>query len=316
MSQNPERESFADALHDAAVAFEAPDTVSLQSAVRRGRQIKRRRAGATAMGGTVALGAAAVLAFTLAAPATGHGPAAVPVAISAANGGARPTEGADASPSPAYVRPTAAPVVRSNEITQSVIEGALEYALPASAQVVSAGGFAPNTNVEVIDVNTDSWYVQDEINLESPGQFGGTSVAVSVAHTAGSDTCATLNAGDADGKGHCSQSTLDGGKLFDESVPEGTIASNSVSEFFEWYSPAGYETDIQLSDATFSDFALTKAQVEEMITNQVFGEIAQALPADPCVGGTFSKPVDPPSPGQSPLQHVRCSANGKLYPSY
>jgi hypothetical protein len=62
--------------------------------------------------------------------------------------------------------------------------------------------------------------------------------------------------------------------------------------------------------------ALTKAQLKSLIAHEVFGKIAAVLPPQACPGGTFSKPVDPPKPGDSPLQHVRCSSDGKLYPTY
>lgn len=306
MSQNREWTSFADALQDAAADFKAPDTARLHDlAVRRGRQIKRRRAGA-AVGGTVALGTAGVLAFTLSV-AAGHGTAA------AVNSGAPPAGAV--SPSPLYTHPAHAPAIRSGEITASVIQDAVEYALPSGAQVVQTGGPTPNTNVEVVDTDTHSWYVQTAVTLKSRGQFG-TEAAVSVAHTASSDTCSNLNQSWGSGAGQCTQSTVDGGQLLDEVVPPGVVSSSGVSEFFEWFSPAGYETDLQLGDTTVDDFALTKTQAEAVLTNQVFGEIAQALPADACVGGSFSAPVDPPSPGQSPLQHVRCSSDGNLYPTY
>lgn len=71
-------------------------------------------------------------------------------------------------------------------------------------------------------------------------------------------------------------------------------------EFFEWFSPAGYGVRLELQDGTLDDFALTKAQAKAMLTGQVFGSIAGALPADACVGGRFSQPVDPPKPGDSP----------------
>jgi hypothetical protein len=308
MSQNPERASFADALHDAAADFAAPDTMRLHDlAVRRGRQIKRRRAGAAAAGGTVALGMAGVLAFALSAT-TNHGAAA------AANSGT-PATGA-VEPSPSYTHPAAPPAIRSGGITSSVIQDALEYALPPGAQVMRTGGPADlNTDAEVVDTNTHSWYVQTEVTLKSRGQLG-TGVAISVAHTASPDTCATLNQGMGGGVGECTQSTLDGGQLLDDVVPPGVESNSGVFEFLEWFSPTGYETDLQLQDTTLDDFALTKAQADAVLTNQVFTAIAQALPPDACVGGTFSNPVDPPSPGQSPLQHVRCSSDGTLYPTF
>jgi hypothetical protein len=84
MSENPEQETFTDALRDAAAVFEAPDTERLLGvAVRRGRQIRRRRAGVAAAGGTVARGTAGVLAFTLSV-AAGHGTAAARAAGSSA----------------------------------------------------------------------------------------------------------------------------------------------------------------------------------------------------------------------------------------
>lgn len=303
MSQNPERESLADALHDAAAVYPAPDVVSLHgAAVRRGRQIKRRRAGAVVGGGAVALGMAGLLAFTLSAGA-GHG-----TAVAAASGGASPTA------SPSSTRPAAPPVIRSGAITGTVMQDALEYVLPPHVQMVMDGGFG-DVSVEVVDVNTHSWYAQTAVTIKSSGDVG-TTVAISVAHTAGSDTCAALNSGRGGGRGTCTQSSLGGGKLLDEIVPVGVLSNDGVFEFFEWYSPAGYETDLELQDSTVDDFAVTKSQAEAMLTNQIFREIAEALPTDACVGGSFSKTVDPPSPGQSPLQHVRCSTNHSLYPTY
>lgn len=306
MSQNPQQGSFADALHDAADVFAAPDTVSLYgAAVQRGRQIRRRRAGAV-LGGTVALGTTGVLAFALSAAAS-HGNA-----VATANGGT-PTAGGVA-PGPSYARPTAAPAIRPGGITGSVIQGALEYALPSSAQVIRTGG-PGNVNVEVVDPDSHSWYVQTSVTIKSSGQLG-TLVAVTVTHTAGSDTCSALDQTSADGHGQCTRSTVDGGQLLDDVVPLGTGASDGVFEFFEWVSPAGYRTDLELQDDTVADFALTKAQAEALLTDQVFADVARALPADACLGGSFSQPVDPPTPGQSPLQHVRCSSDGNLYPTY
>lgn len=91
--------------------FEAPDTTRLHGpAVRRGRQIRRRRAGAAA-GGAVALAAAGVLAFTFSA-APGHGTSVV-VAI------------AQALPSPAclggtFSQPVDAPTPGSADVPQHV----------------------------------------------------------------------------------------------------------------------------------------------------------------------------------------------------
>ena len=309
MSQNPEWESFADALHDAAAVFEAPDTARLHgAAVRRGRQIRRRRAGAAVAGGTVALGAVGALVFTLPVGG-GHG-----TSVAAASSSETATT-QSASPSPSYVRPTAPPLIRSGGITYGVMLGALEYALPPAAQVTQTGGPAAAVDAEVVDSNSHSWYAQTSITIKSTGQFG-TQVSVSVAHTAGPDTCSALDQGTGNGKGTCSQSTVEGGKLLDLVVPPGVVSSDGVFEFFEWFSPSGYGTTLQLQDSTLDDYAVTKAQAEAILTNQVFGSIAQALPPDACVGGTFSNPVDPPSPGSSPLQHVRCSSDGQLYPSY
>lgn len=309
MSQNPERESFADALRDAAAVFEPPDVAGLHgAAVRRGRQIRRRRAGAGVVGGAVALSVAGVVAFALPAAAS-HG-----TSVAVANSGAPPTAGSVA-PSPTYPRPTAAPAVRSGGITAAVLQGSIEYALPAGAQVVGLGGPLPSTNIELVDASTHSWYAQDTVTIKSSGQFG-TLIAVSVDHTGGSDTCSALNQGIGGGKGQCTRSALAGGTLLDEAVPEGVLSSDGVFEIFEWFSPTGYGMYVQLQDSTTADFAVTKAQIEALLTNQVFAAIAQALPADACVGGSFSQPVDPPTPGESPLQHVRCSTNGQLFPTY
>jgi hypothetical protein len=141
-------------------------------------------------------------------------------------------------------------------------------------------------------------------------------IGLSVAHTAGTDTCSALNRTSAGDKGTCTESTLAGGRLLDELVPSGTDSSGGVIEFFDWVSPSGYAANLELSDKTVDDFALTKAQAEAILTSQLFGAIAQALPADACVGGSFSAPVDPPTPGISLRQHVRCSSDGRLYPTY
>jgi len=310
MSHNPEQPSLADVLEDAVTVFEAPNTARLHgAAVRRGRQIKRRRTGAAVAGSTMALGTAGVLTFALTA-APSHG-----TAVAAASSGAPSAK--VVSPSPTYIRPTAPPVIRSGEITGSVITDALEYALPQDSQVeMPVGGFGPTVNVEVVDSTTHTWYVQTAFTIKSSGPVG-TTVAVSVNHTAQPDTCSSFNRNAGSGEGTCTQSTVDGGKLLDEVVPSGVLdGTGNVYEYFEWFSPSGYETYVQLTDNTVADLALTKAQTDAVLTNQIFGEIAQALPADACVGGTFSSPVDPPSPGQSPLQHVRCSSDGQLYPSY
>lgn len=309
MSHNPEQASLADVLEDVVTVFEAPNTARLHgAAVRRGRQIKRRRTGAAVAGSTMALGTAGVLTFALTA-APSHG-----TAVAAASSGAPSAK--VVSPSPTYIRPTAPPVIRSGEITGTVMNDALEYALPPDSQVeMPVGGFGP-VNVEVVDSATHTWYVQTAFTIKSSGSIG-TMVAVSVNHTAQYDSCSSFNRNSGDGKGSCTQSTVDGGKLLDEAVPAGVLdGTGHVYEYVEWFSPSGYETFVQLSDDTVNDIALTKAQTDAVLTNQIFGEIAQALPADACVGGTFSSPVDPPSPGQSPLQHVRCSSDGKLYPSY
>lgn len=312
MSQDPEPASLADALQDAAAAFKAPDTVSLHgAAVRRGRQIKRRRAGAAIGGGAAALGMAGVLAFTLSAGA-GHG-----TVVSAASGSSSPAASPPSTQpaaSPSYPRATTPPTIRSGAITGTVMQDALEYELPSNAQIVMAGGYG-NANVEVVSTNTHSWYAQGAVTIKSSGEIG-TTLAISAVHTAGSDTCATLNQGRGDGRSTCTQTTLDGGKLLDQVVPVGVLSSDGVFEFFEWYSPAGYETDLELQDSTLGAFAVTKAQAEAILTSQIFGSVAQVLPADACVGGSFSNSVDPPSPGQSPLQHVRCSTNKNLYPTY
>ena len=308
MSHNPEQASLADVLEDVVTVFEAPNTARLHgAAVRRGRQIKRRRTGAAVAGSTMALGTAGVLTFALTA-APSHG-----TAVAAASSGAPSAK--VVSPSPSYTRPTAAPIIRSGEITGSVINDALEYALPPDSQVeMPVGGFGP-VNVEVVDPTSHTWYVQTAFVIKSNGPIG-TSVAISVMHTAQADTCSSLNRVSGNGKGTCTQSTVAGGKLLDEAVPSGVLDNNGVHDFVEWFSPTGYETYVQLQDSTADDVALTEAQTEAILTNQIFGEIAQALPADACVGGTFSNSVDPPSPGDSPLQHVRCSSDGNLYPSY
>lgn len=315
MSQNPEwegrerespgRGSFADALQDAAVGFEAPDTARLHgAAVRRGTQIRRRRAGTAALvGGTVALGTAGALAFAL-PPGAGHD-----ATVTTANSAHK-----TATPSPTYTRPTAPPVVTPGAITGTVVDDALEYTLPPNAQVIQLGGYG-NVNIEVVDSRAHTWYVQNTVTIKSSGQFG-TLIAISVSHTAEPDTCAALNKAETDDKGTCTQTTVAGGKLLEEFVPTGIMSSDGVFEFFEWFSPAGYETDVELQDSTVADFALTNAQTGAIMANPVFGTIARALPADACVGGSFSDPVDPPSPGSSPLQHVRCSTDGKLYPSF
>lgn len=308
MSHDPEQASLADVLEDVVTVFEAPNTARLHdAAVRRGRQIKRRRTGAAVAGSTMALGTAGVLTFALTA-APGHG-----TAVAAASSGAPSAK--VVAPSPSYIHQTAAPVIRSGEITGSVINEALEYALPPDSQMVMSGGFGPTVNVEVVDPTSHIWYVQTAFVIKSGGPIG-TSVAISVMHTAQADTCSSLNRVNGDGKGTCIQSTVAGGKLLDEAVPAGVLDNNGVHEYFEWFSPSGYETYVQLQDSTTDDLALTKAQTDAVLTNQIFGEIARALPADACVGGTFSNSVDPPSPGDSPLQHVRCSSDGQLYPSY
>lgn len=312
MSQDPEQESFAKALREAASVFTAPDAAGLHgAAVRRGRQIRRRHAGAAVAGGTAALGMAA-LALALPGPAAGHGPA-----VAAAAGSGSSAAQASAAPgtsTPTYPRPTAAPVIRPGGITGSELDAALEYTLPSNAQVTQAGGGAgANADAEVVDGSSHSWYVQTAITIKSTGQFG-TLIAVSVTHTPGTDTCSAMNSGWGEGQGTCSQSTLDGGKLLDEHVPINAESSSGVEEYFEWFSPAGYSVFIELNDSSEQDFAVTTTQVDSMLTSQVFAQIDQALPADACVGGTFSKPVDAVVGGPA-IVHVRCSLDGKLYPS-
>jgi hypothetical protein len=66
MTMNDERESFGAALHEAALSFEPPSGELLyQSAVRRGRRLRRRRTAGTSLAGALALGVAATLAFVL-----------------------------------------------------------------------------------------------------------------------------------------------------------------------------------------------------------------------------------------------------------
>jgi hypothetical protein len=274
-------------------------------AVRRGRQIKRRRAGAAAAGGTVALGTAGVLAAFTLSGAPSH-PTAVAVAVSSG------PAGRTVAPSPSYTHPATPPTIRPDAITASVIQDALEYALPSAAQVNTTGGFSPNTNVELVDPTSHSWYVQTAIGIKSAGL--GTSVAISVTHTGGSDSCAAIVQGWGN-KGQCTQSSLDGGQLFKTALPLGVVSNDGVYETLEWLSPSGYATSLQLGDTTVDDIALTNTQADAVLTNQVFAEIAHALPSDACVGGTFSQPVDSPTPGQSPIEHVRCSTNGTLYPA-
>ena len=86
-------------------------------------------------------------------------------------------------------------------------------------------------------------------------------------------------------------------------------------EYFEWFSPTGYETLMELNATAADELVLTKAQVEAVMANQLFGAMARALPADACLGGSFSNPVAAPTPGSSVSQRVRCSSDGKFYPT-
>lgn len=310
MSQNSERGHLSDALYAAASGFEPPDAVSLHAAaVRRGRQIRRRRRGA-ALAGTVALGAVGVLAFTAVAGA-GRGPV-----VSAASGGVSASAAAPAATAtPTLARPTAPPTFRGGVLSGPALNQALEYALPSDAVVLTAGGFTdPNLNTAAVDPTTHSWYAQTAVTIKSP-RPQGTLVSISVQHTSDPDTCKTFNRTMANGAGTCTQTTVDGGKLLEVDI-FGVMAPPAAFEYFEWFSPAGYQTNLQLQDATFAEIALTKSQGAAILTSQALESIAEAMPGDACVGGTLSAPVDPPTPGQSPLQHRRCSTDGQLYPSY
>jgi hypothetical protein len=298
MAHNGEWGSFTDALHEAAGVFDVPDTSRLHGpAVRRGRLIRRRRAGAV-VGGTATMGVAAVLAVALSAAGT-HGSAAT-----------RPAAGGTGS-GRASMGPQAPDIRPGEPVTAGDMTSALEYALPAGSKVVMGGGPLPNTNVEVISEVSHSFYVQTALTIKSTGQIG-TLLAVTVVHTASHDTCADLVR--SSGGGTCAQTTVQGGRLLADEAPEGVQASDSVFEFLEWFSPRGYELDLEIQDTTTQDFALDKSQINALMTNQVFASIGAALPADACVGGTFSKPVDQAS-GTNIFVHVRCSTDQKLYQS-
>ncbi|MBR7837460.1 hypothetical protein KDL01_29545 [Actinospica durhamensis] len=304
MTTDGESESLTTALHDAAYSFEPPPHAYFRDrAVQRTRQIKRRR---IVVGSTLTclltLGVG-TLSITL----TDHTPSDATAAGISTTASVRTMPPASAAASPG-----ASPAVGGGVTQQQVLQ-ALLSALPASADALKTqnpeqGIAAPWATGPQVNSQTGNWYVAGGASLKSSSATGASIVSISAQHGLQTKTCVEAEAGST--VDTCSVSHVDGGTLILDETPH---HPDRIWEYF-WQSPAGNEVDLSIGDDTVADFALTKQQVIDVLTDPVWGRIAAELPAPVCPGGKLTQVMPTVAPTSTPQINLTCSTDGKTYP--
>lgn len=298
MSRYSEEDSFAAALHQAAGTLPAPDPEALYDAsLRRGRAIRRRRRAGAGMSAGFALCAAVTLVITLNGPAAG-GPATGAAAGVGESVSSLPSPSADttATPGTAQALPapsgslgvSASPPVSGNPsasatptggtgtgaVTSAQMLQSFEALLPSGAVVLQRGGDGgPMATTPSKDVVSGLWNSQVAVTLQSPGI--GSFVIFSLYQGAWARSCA--QAENRTGVStSCTTTSLAGGKLFTVMEPGNGGGMNPV-EYFVWLSPAGYTTEVSISDSSVADFQLTTAEVKGILTNATWPPLAGRL---------------------------------------
>lgn len=265
MSTPSEEDRFADALHRIAGTMPVPSPAVLyDAAVRRGRSIRRRRAG-VGFGAGVALCAVATLAVLLPGGAAGRS---VPVAVGT-SGSASTAASATASPgggpsTEATAASTSVMVVNSAQALQS-----FTGLLPSSAVVVQP--FA----ADMVDAASKLWVAQVTVTLQGPGNDSASHVDFSLYGGTWARSCAQASERIRTG-GSCTTTSLAGGTLF--TFDKGGTDPTHTTAYDVWLSPDGYTTELAITDVAASAFELTTAQIEDIVTADVWATLIDKLP--------------------------------------
>jgi hypothetical protein len=304
MTTEREPDALAEALRDAAFSFEPPPPTYFHArAVRRTRQIKRRRA---AMGGALAclltLGAAGTLAVTL----TGRAPREVTAAGPSATTQVHTAVAEETTPTPSASATAGTGGVTEQEVLQAFLSALPSEADALQTQNPEQGVSAPWATGPQVNSLSGDWYVAAGASLKSSSAAGSSTVSLDAQRGVQTATCAEAVARD---PGTCTTSHVDGGTLILDKTPH---HPDPIWDY-SWISPAGNEVDLSIGDDSVSDFALTEQQVIGVLADPVWGGIAARLPAPVCVGGDLTETYATAA-GSNPAIELKCSLNGKLYP--
>ena len=296
-----ERESFAAVLHETADEIETPHAEALYGgAVRRGRQIRRRRTLGTSAAAVVAVAAAGALAAALTGGAAGGGHAVA----------SAPTTG---------VRTSGAPSPSATAATSGAAEAAILHvfldALPKSADVLQnpEGGVQPQAHGPSVDDSGD-WVVEADVSLRSSGTSGWSAVSVDAQRGTSIDDCAEAENAGGWSTDTCRIESADGGTLIiDESAKDPSVGENNPIWNYTWNSPSGYEVTLTIGDSSLAAFALTPSQILSVLTDPSWQTTTAQLPTPVCPGGKMTQVPATSGAFGAPGIALKCSTTGKIY---
>jgi len=242
MSIHEGRESFAVALHETAGRIEAPFAEFLyEGAVRRGKQMRRRRRTGAALTGFVAVGAAAAAAVGL----LGNGRPA-PTPVSAASISAKDV--------PKYMATTFMSVLPSGALLQP----------STGAATLTGYGYS------MLD-NNGQWSAAAQTLIAYQGQKYTALLTV----TDGSMTCAQFN-----GQAACTTQRIGSATLVSVGPPPGKSEPQSVNYSLNYPDGKSVQLALTPNtDDTATHPPLTEQQAELIVTSPVWNQVLAGLPA-------------------------------------
>jgi hypothetical protein len=300
MTMYEERESFAAVLHETADEIETPHAEALYGgAVRRGRQIRRRRTLGASAAAVVAVAAAGALAAALAGGTASGGHAVASAPTTEVRGSGTP------SPSPSAT---------GSGTGQAILRVLLD-ALPKSADVLAnpEGGVQPQAHGPFVNDSGD-WYVEADVSLRSTGSTGLSAVSVSAQRGASIEDCAAAENAGGWPSDTCRIESADGGTLIiDESAKDPSAGEDNPIWNYTWNSQSGYEVNLTIGDSSLAAFALTQQQIVGVLTDPGWQTAAAQLSAPVCPGGRMTQV---PSTGKLFAASgiaLKCSTTGEVY---
>jgi hypothetical protein len=300
MTMYEEREDFAAVLHETADGIETPRPEALYGgAVRRGRQIRRRRTLGTGAAAVVAVAAAGALAAALTGGAPGGGHA----VASAATTGVR----ASGAPSPSAS-------ATASGTGQAILHLLLD-ALPKSADVLqnAEGGVQPQAHGPFVNDSGD-WYVEADVSLSSTGSSGSSAVSVNAQRGTSIEDCAEAEKAGGWPTDTCRIESAGGGTLIvDESAKDPSAGEDNPIWNYTWNSPSGYEVNLTIGDSSLAAFALTQQQIVKVLTDPSWRTATAQLPEPVCPGGSMTQVASPGGAFGAPGIALKCSTTGKVY---
>lgn len=283
MTTNHERASFGAALRDAAESFSVPRVEDLHElAVRRGRQIRRRKAAGRGVSAAVAIVAMGALTASLLGSGTPNRQSAV-------------------SPTPT---PTGAhksvPPIRPG-LGRYMAEHLLALLPPGARLDTGTGLSALNGSGYSIMGSNGIWAAFAQAFVMYGGQRY--QIVVQVNRQWLSRTCATLPPMD----GPCTSKPLGRGTLVSTA---GTLGPSTTqwSDYWNLADGASVELDVRPADSAATRNLYTEKQIESFVTAPAWTSVLDGLPQVVHCGDLE------PQNGENSVQGWLCVPTGKMYP--